>query len=942
MATGYMLVHVLEVVAPGHDLGEGAECSVGLQAGQTAVRCPVPSTLQSENITLPIAWASAEPIVHIRAFNVDGQGVGVVVVPVGTLVPLEVWNVWYAMDEGEEGEEDEADERPPEEVAKMHLLLQYVSGEVAAEETPQLREMRSQDFLLRALQQLNASLEAKVLVHGTGSCDLSIEAVDEMTARLGITPPGPAAADVPGYPGGGLCASGGSSVSAPSAASLPSALNLSRSASASTLSRGPPEASPPPQQARSIHSYGLQHAPQHYIAAPMPPPVPQPPSPVETLQPPLSQRATPLALAQKKHLDEAVKRRTEPYERIVAALEERQRFFDDQEARTRQLAAALEAQEQRSKELYAKLLDASQTGATELEAEREAARQALATRGSIEQRAADLHQEVTLRRAHEDSLQKRIALMESELTVVHQKCGLLDAMEEEAHRVKSELDRSEVARTRAEESLEELRRKHRALQDEMDHIREEHSHAFEKINDQVLAEKWSAELLQQSLQNHQDIARDKEAENRLLLERVGQLTRQAQACESEVASSKQALEVEKAHRLEAERRLDKQDLQPLKAQLAEHQDMIGRLRQECVAAKKETYDERTRVCTLERDLGVAKETAESRSRRVEDLEQQVGAQDELRERAAALRVRSEQLDEQGREGPEVLRRMADSHDKALKEWAQVELGLCTERDERQREVAELRLAASAGEQQAKELQLCRQQLARGLHASTEPAARAEEMHWQLVQAHREVKEMRGAREIANVELERLVAQFRQQTVQQSDHSSEMEATLEDRNNEIKLLMYRVQELSSKYTPARGDVVDAVLAKWVNGYRPAVPFFRVGAGLYLFGRRQISCKIANDKPVFRVGGGFVGFDKFLELYASEELERLLNYETDDRTGEPKFLEGQRFRRAMDEPGALDDLRDRAAEAAERAAPGRTERNRPDVATGRADRTPAGKR
>merc|ERR1711881_206634 len=112
-------------------------------------------------------------------------------------------------------------------------------------------------------------------------------------------------------------------------------------------------------------------------------------------------------------------------------------------------------------------------------------------------------------------------------------------------------------------------------------------------------------------------------------------------------------------------------------------------------------------------------------------------------------------------------------------------------------------------------------------------------------------------------------------------------TLESRNQEIKLLMYRVQELSSRYTPCKSDVIDVVLAKWINGYRPAVPFFRLAQGLYLFGRRQVICKISNDKPVFRVGGGFIGFDKFLELYASEELERLLSYEMDDASKAPKF-------------------------------------------------------
>merc|ERR1712176_1552790 len=134
--------------------------------------------------------------------------------------------------------------------------------------------------------------------------------------------------------------------------------------------------------------------------------------------------------------------------------------------------------------------------------------------------------------------------------------------------------------------------------------------------------------------------------------------------------------------------------------------------------------------------------------------------------------------------------------------------------------------------------------------------------------------------------------FREHTFTQDRRSAELETALEDRNNEIKLLMYRVQELSSHYVPAKGDQIDIVLAKWVNGYRPAVPFFRLAQGLYLFGRRQVICKISNDKPVFRVGGGFIGFDKFLELYASEELERLLQYDLNERTGEPKFTEAQR--------------------------------------------------
>merc|ERR1712087_191079 len=112
---------------------------------------------------------------------------------------------------------------------------------------------------------------------------------------------------------------------------------------------------------------------------------------------------------------------------------------------------------------------------------------------------------------------------------------------------------------------------------------------------------------------------------------------------------------------------------------------------------------------------------------------------------------------------------------------------------------------------------------------------------------------------------------------------------------------------------RGDTIDIVLSKWINGYKPAVPFFRLAQGVYLFGKRQVICKISNDKPVFRVGGGFVGFDKFLELYASEELERLLAYDVDERTGEPKFVDAQRARQVMEESGVLEEFRERAEQA-----------------------------
>ena len=60
---------------------------------------------------------------------------------------------------------------------------------------------------------------------------------------------------------------------------------------------------------------------------------------------------------------------------------------------------------------------------------------------------------------------------------------------------------------------------------------------------------------------------------------------------------------------------------------------------------------------------------------------------------------------------------------------------------------------------------------------------------------------------------------------------------------------QVQELvASRYTPVKNDPIDVCLARWINGLMPAVPFFRLGPSVYVFGKRQVSCRVTNDKPV----------------------------------------------------------------------------------------------
>lgn len=373
------------------------------------------------------------------------------------------------------------------------------------------------------------------------------------------------------------------------------------------------------------------------------------------------------------------------------------------------------------------------------------------------------------------------------------------------------------------------------------------------------------------------------------------------------AALKQTIEQERTHRQELEQKLDEHELQPFRAQLTEHQQTISRLREEIVVARREAHDERGRSNALERSAAEARSVLEQERRRADALEREAVMKAELQERFQEQQKTVERLEEQLRVGRQEARGLAEHHEKELREHARSQLALCQERDERQKELSDLQASLAKMQQQMREVELAKDQLARSLSSTADMSQRVEELQRELRHTQEDVREQRSARDQLGKDFDRTIGEFKEVTLRTEGRAADLEATLEDRNNEIKLLMYRVQELSSKYVPVRGDAIDVVLAKWVNGYRPAVPFFRLGQGLYLFGRRQVSCKIVNDKPVFRVGGGFIGFDKFLEQYASEELERLLNYEIDERTGEPKFSEAQRIRHYIDEAGASDDFR-----------------------------------
>jgi len=66
----------------------------------------------------------------------------------------------------------------------------------------------------------------------------------------------------------------------------------------------------------------------------------------------------------------------------------------------------------------------------------------------------------------------------------------------------------------------------------------------------------------------------------------------------------------------------------------------------------------------------------------------------------------------------------------------------------------------------------------------------------------------------------------------------------------------------KYKAMKGDVVDVLIADYINNNDCPVPLQRLGNGYYMFGSKKIFAKIINGKLVIRVGGGYMGIDEFI--------------------------------------------------------------------------------
>ena len=108
---------------------------------------------------------------------------------------------------------------------------------------------------------------------------------------------------------------------------------------------------------------------------------------------------------------------------------------------------------------------------------------------------------------------------------------------------------------------------------------------------------------------------------------------------------------------------------------------------------------------------------------------------------------------------------------------------------------------------------------------------------------------------------------------------ELLTQVRDLTEEVETLKVYILDLKQKiafYVPIKNDDVDCKLADFVNNYPDRVKlkimFVRESAGIYEFGKKRIEVRVAQNKIMIRVGGGYIGIDEFLDQYTAIELEK----------------------------------------------------------------------
>jgi chromosome segregation ATPase len=142
----------------------------------------------------------------------------------------------------------------------------------------------------------------------------------------------------------------------------------------------------------------------------------------------------------------------------------------------------------------------------------------------------------------------------------------------------------------------------------------------------------------------------------------------------------------------------------------------------------------------------------------------------------------------------------------------------------------------------------------------------QELEQILAQRKAEYKQLKEEIKILEAQIEELHALLKQK---EGEYET-LEDVLRDKNQIIEGLEKAIVEKapeakpleskkkSDKYKAVKGDIVDELLAQYINSMEFYLPIRRLGDGYYLFGTKKIYAKVLNNQLVVRVGGGYMNF------------------------------------------------------------------------------------
>lgn len=90
----------------------------------------------------------------------------------------------------------------------------------------------------------------------------------------------------------------------------------------------------------------------------------------------------------------------------------------------------------------------------------------------------------------------------------------------------------------------------------------------------------------------------------------------------------------------------------------------------------------------------------------------------------------------------------------------------------------------------------------------------------------------------------------------------------------------------------------MIADYFESHDCPVPIQKLSDGYYMFGTKKVYAKIMNGQLVFRVGGGYMAINEFIEAYGQSEYDKI---EARRAKGIDPFDESLRSRSASGSPG-----------------------------------------